>query len=129
MRTSLIFLIGLFSFSSFAQINLVPNGSFENITSCPNSSINDSQLFLASPWWNSCIRNSLLTPDLLNSCNNDDGFSVPFNYFGYQEAYNGNGYAGFIGYAGSIPEYWGENIEVKLNKTIKANKQYQLCFQ
>ena len=126
MRTSLIFILGLISNSSFAQINLVPNGSFENITSCPNSF---SQIFLASPWWNSCSRGSIITSDLFNSCDNNFEVGVPYNFAGYQEPYDGSGYAGFIGFLGIVPEYWGENIEVKLIKTIKANAQYRLCFQ
>ncbi|HPH83378.1 MAG TPA: T9SS type A sorting domain-containing protein [Flavobacteriales bacterium] len=129
MRTSLIFLLGLISYSSFAQINLVPNGSFEVITTCPNgSSTTIAQIELAQPWWNACNQNTFNTPDIFNPCNTDI-FNIPLNLLGYQDAYDGIGYSGFLGWSGTLPEDWGEHFEVKLTTSIKANAQYRLCFQ
>ncbi len=83
---SLTLLAGIYS--ATAQ-NLVPNGNFETITSCPSSF---SQTTNAPPW--RAYHGG--TSDLLNVCGSPS-VGVPSNTFGYQFPASGNGYAG--GYA------------------------------
>ena len=65
-----------------AQINLVPNSSFETFTSCPSF---PGQVEFAFPWYNPT--NS--SPDYFNACNT---FSVgiPQNFMGFQYPRTGN---------------------------------------
>jgi hypothetical protein len=66
--------------------NLVRNPGFEEYTACPNAF---SQLHYASAW----IAATDGTPDYFHSCSTNS-FSVPNNFWGYQPAHGGNGYAG-----------------------------------
>ena len=113
----LIFLIAYFS--SYAQINLVPNPSFEYYTNCPYA---HGQLPLAYPWITTYYKAS--TAEYLNKCCIDVygmKYSVPKNYFGYQYPRTGNGYSGA---AISLLE----NLEVKLLKPLEKGKKYQVSF-
>ena len=70
-----------------AQVNLVPNPSFEQMDSCPYTL---SQTHFAE-YWTSFKQ----TPDYYNSCagfNNLVG--IPYNAAGYQQANTGNAYMG-----------------------------------
>jgi hypothetical protein len=97
--------------------NLVPNGSFETISSCP---ITHGQLDLAVPWFVPNKNNG--TPDLFNACNQKD-FGVPINSAGYQNAHTGVGYAGFYTYgANSAREY----LEVQLTSPLTAGIAYRI---
>lgn len=79
-----IFLL-LVSIAAKAQINLVPNPSFEDTTSCPYGSGN----FTVSGWFPA----SYGSPDYFNSCSINE-VGVPSNDFGYQNAFHGNAYIG-----------------------------------
>lgn len=73
---------------AFAQ-NLVPNGSFEEYTECPD---NWNQVARATGWYS-------LNPtvDYYNACSgNAVTMGVPNNAAGYQVPFNGTGYAGLI---------------------------------
>jgi OmpA-OmpF porin, OOP family len=101
--------------------NLVPNPSFEIISSCPN---NLDQLYLADSWFDP----SFCTPDLFNTCN---ALLAPQNAFGWQQARTGNGYAGIGVYAFFYPSSninIREFLEVKLNDTLKAGARYCIEF-
>ena len=105
----------------FSQINLVPNPSFENISSCPD--LNQfSPIELASPWF------SLYgTTDVYNKCSKNPIFGVPYNSsngFSYQPAKTGNGYAGFNIYEHYYKDDKREYISVKLMKNLEKNKKY-----
>jgi hypothetical protein len=91
MKKLLLYIVFFFvAVFGYAQ-NLVPNPSFENYTSCPNSSY---QIHYASGW--SAFRN---TPDYFNSCSSQSsGFNVPNTIIGFQYAVSGNAYAGFYSY-------------------------------
>jgi hypothetical protein len=86
------FLILLFVKINFCkgQINLVQNPSFENYTACPS---NSDELNKCNNWFNSS-----LTPDYFHSCSIGNYVSVPYNFGGYQQAANGNAYAGILTY-------------------------------
>jgi hypothetical protein len=72
-----------------AQINLVPNPSFEDVIFCPNGT---GQLYLANGW--SSFGNS---PDLFCTCS-PIGLNVPNNYVSYQFANTGECMGGFLNY-------------------------------
>ena len=75
-----------------AQQNLVYNGGFEEYYSCPVANdLGTNQLELAKGWW----KPTLGTSDYFNRCNNTI-VSVPTNFWGYQEAYQGDGYVGLV---------------------------------
>ena len=87
--------------SAFAQ-NLVPNPSFEDYSSCPDSY---DEVYKASGWnidFNSC--------DYFHSCFNGPPppaaqLTVPNNFAGYQCAATGNAYCAFHPYRETQPEY------------------------
>lgn len=110
------------------QQNLVPNPSFEVIVSCPTM---ESQIFLASPWFQPIIGcstgnvNGCSSSELFNSCSVPNppyaNVGVPTNDFGFQFARTGQGYAG-IG-------VWHDNgarerIEVKLIDSLFKDTIY-----
>jgi hypothetical protein len=69
--------------------NMVQNPSFENMSNCPTTL---DQLGFSNGW------NSYLeSPDYFNSCSTI-GLGVPSNAIGYQQASDGEAYAGFIAY-------------------------------
>ena len=105
-----------------AQFNLVPNPSFEVYDTCPN---NLGQLNRAIPWF----RPSTGSSDLFNSCSMPWSMHVPSNYFGYQYARNGNGYAGFYTYYwNAIPQSYKEYIAVQLTSPLTAGVTYYVNF-
>jgi gliding motility-associated-like protein len=79
-----IYFILQFPLSIYSQ-NLIRNGSFEYIDSCP---YNPGQISLAYPWFTP----NMSSPDLLNSCNFGN-YGVPDNIYGSSNAQDGNGYA------------------------------------
>ncbi len=94
--------------------NLVPNGSFENYTSCPSAS---GQLTLAINW----VNPSTGTPDYFNNCSLPMG--IPYSGFGFQYANFGNAVAGiwaFCNTTSNIREY----IQCQLTNTLTANNFY-----
>jgi hypothetical protein len=103
-----------------AQVNLVPNGSFEITDSCPYG---DFKLYLARPWF--CP--NVGTSDLFNNCNiqTDDYASVPDNSNGFEYPKDGNGYSG-IGIYVPAETSDREYLAIKLDTLLKKNKYY--CF-
>lgn len=111
----------LFVFKAQGQ-NLVPNPSFENFSSCPTDG---AQLDLAVPWFNPTMD----TPDYFNACYVGPSplpVDVPSNYFGYQLARTGNGYAGFVTFF-TTPN-GREYIEVKLLDSLIIDRNYCVTF-
>jgi hypothetical protein len=106
----------------FAQINIVPNYSFESYTTCPNT---NGRIYFAYPWFqpNKAAESS----EFFHSCNYPSLPNVPYCFSGYQYAKTGNGYAGIVFFNDTIP-FWKDNnreyIEVGLNDTLKANGKY-----
>jgi gliding motility-associated-like protein len=119
------FILGLMP--AIAQHNLVPNGGFELLDTCPN---NYNQLHFAPPW------RGLATPDLFNSCSYMySGVYVPKNVWGFQFPKSGNGYAGFGVGPADYPNYYNvpkgiychEYLQVELSEGLKSNQSY--CYQ
>ncbi len=97
MKSLLLYTVFFFSaVVGYAQINLVPNPSFEDTVNCPYQS---GDIAKANGWMSLCG-----SPDYFKSCNQSD-WGVPTNIFGYQMAASGNAYSGFITYyTGGINE-------------------------
>ncbi len=116
---------------AFSQ-NIVPNGSFENYTFCPNSF---AQIYKANGWFqphkypgSNSVNNSS-SSDYFNACSGSTMVSVPLNAGGFQFANTGNGYIG-IGYytPNSNGNAFREYAEVELSQVLTANKKYNLKY-
>jgi hypothetical protein len=99
-----------------AQINLVPNPSFEDYWSCPNSS---NQIYLLKNWFN-----ANLTPDYINACG-QPGVNVPTTPWGTKYPFSGDGMVIFGCYISStgfknIREFVGS----KLTQTLTIGTKY-----
>ncbi|HQV00698.1 MAG: T9SS type A sorting domain-containing protein [Bacteroidia bacterium] len=104
----------------FAQVNLVPNPSFEDTVACPNST---NQVDRAVGWYPS--RNS---PDYFNACDWINGLlGVPNNTAGYQHPQSGDAYCGFIAYLRNDPNY-RENFTCSLLNSLIIGRKYKVSF-
>lgn len=129
----LLFVFFFISFNIGQAQNLVPNGSFENYTICPNSF---GQIYRAVGWFQPHKYpginnvNYCSSSDYYNSCDDSTSFVlVPSNQSGYQFAHSGTGYAGIACYARIFTgNEFREYIEVKLNQTLTAGKKYNLKY-
>ncbi len=101
-----------------AQINLVPNYSFEDSLGCPSS---QGEIYLTQYW-----RAGYGSVDYFNECSTYTA-GVPLNIFGYQNAHTGAAYAGIIIFH-VLAHNGREFIEVKLNDTLVINKRYCVEF-
>lgn len=128
---TLILSSGIFHFYSLGQQNLVPNSSFEEYNFCPSTSGGFS--LTNCKYWKSP---TLATPDYFNSCSTDydpntqtQFFSVPQNFYGYQEAHSGNAYGAFVYnyYDNGVPPY-SEYVQVELENQLEAGKFYEIRF-
>ena len=111
-----ILLLSLVANFSFAQVNLVPNPSFEDTLNCPDGM---GAIEIATGWFNSGS-----SPDYFNSCANTGypPYGVPYNFVGHQVAYDGNAYAGlalsFV-YSPNYREFIGTQLSQQLTIGIK----------
>jgi hypothetical protein len=114
----LLFFISCFS---QAQINLVPNPSFEDTVACPN---NQGQASYAIGWYETG------SADYFNICSVNANFSVPYNWGGYQQPASGNAYCALSIYADreycpNCREYIGTN----LNSPLLIGTKYFVSFK
>ena len=137
-KTHYIFLIlFVFCFDIKSQTNLTYNGDFEIYSSCP---INLSDPTQAPNYeitkcinWTSATYG---TSDYFNICSTGSLVGVPTNTFGFQHAYNSNGYAGcyFASYNGGSGTdgyngiMWWEYILGQFTQPLTANKKYSLSL-
>ncbi len=128
--TFYFFILFLTSILALGQENLIVNGSFEEYTSCPTGNdLGDGQFQKCVGWWYS-NPSGIGSPDYFNRCNNGM-VSVPNNFWGYQEPYDGNGYVGILPLSWMISEgldFSREMIQTKLKKTLKPCSRYRLSF-
>ncbi len=121
MKQTLTYILSfLFTLNGLAQVNLVPNGSFEEYTQCPD---NQGQLERAIGW----VNPTSTTPDYFNTCSTDNNFLIPINYYGSQNPHSGNAYVGialYVSFSINIREY----IQCQLNSDLDSNKTYCVEF-
>lgn len=116
------------NFNVSGQINLVYNGDFEIYDTCPfqYSIVSNMELEHALGW----KAPTTGTSDYFNSCNTNPNqlanVGVPNNFIGFQNAYNGFGYAGIYVYTNYING--SEYIQSKLLNTLKAGYSYKVSF-
>jgi gliding motility-associated-like protein len=127
---NIIFLFLVFSNSILAQVNLVPNSSFEEFINCPKNfgSINnylENTTFLKN-WYNpTAISLLLASPDYFNTCSFDLNslVGIPLNFAGTQIPHSGLAY---IGYNVNNINRSSENIECELSSKLKKNSIYKV---
>jgi len=119
----LIFILSLFYCveEAFAQINLVPNPSFEQLSQCPTSL---SQLEYASFWFQP-TDGTQFNPDLFSMCctNTNCGH---INSKGVQSSRTGNSHTGAVYFVDFFTSR--EFIEVKLLDSLNMSKSYCIKF-
>lgn len=114
-----IFLVFALHFTLGAQVNLVPNGNFENYVQCPSGL---SELYQALYWENP----SLGTPDYLNTCSSA---ADPLTWAGGQVPKSGAGVAGIICYSKYVSSPNDrEYIQIELLDTLNFNQKYIISF-
>ena len=119
-------LISLFLFLAFAaqapaQVNLVPNPSFEDTVYCPQNG-----RMSACQHWVNCRA----TPDYNHACaplGNSNAFGVPDNVFGFQPASTGNAYCDLWTYA--TTGLYREFIGVALTEPLAVGQAYDVSFK
>jgi hypothetical protein len=116
---SLVPALVLIPFGAFTQ-NLVPNASFEQLSTCPD---NWEQVGHAIGW--SSYRSS---PDLFNACSPGTSFSVPSNLFGTVAAAEGAGYVGMYTYRSDL-ENRREYVGTALSTPLVPNVPTQVAFK
>ena len=125
-RTTFYFLFILCLNILNAQENLIVNGSFEEYTSCPTGNeLGNGQFQKCVGWWYS-NPSGIGTPDYFNRCNNGI-VSVPNNFWGYQEPYDGDGYVGILPAEWYITEgvpFGKEIIQTRLKEPLKICGNY-----
>ncbi len=114
------FFLFCWNIAFFAQgQNLVPNGSFEDFTSCPSDL---DQIDSVYGWYR-----VLGTPDNLNECATVWYASVPNNLVGAQEPFEGNGYAGCATF--DFTFNYREIFGTELIDTLNPLKTYQVSMR
>lgn len=108
--------------------NLVPNHSFEDTISCPTG---PAQFETVDVWFNP----TTASPDYYNRCYGElppgsFGAGIPANDWGYQEAQDGDAYAGFITFAEPDLDYsnYREYIAIELTEELELGKDYYWCM-
>ena len=94
-----------------AQVNLVPNPSFEQYINCPS---NVGEINQVTNW--SSFGES---PDYFNACSSTINADVPDNWLGHQFAASCNAYCGLSIYGLNFREYLGAQLISQLNSGIK----------
>lgn len=121
LKFTLLLIVSFFCLSKvgLAQVNLVPNPSFEDYSQCPSTL---GQIDYATGW--SSVRG---TSDYFNSCNTSVGswVGVPNNFWGHQYPVFGNGYAGFAAKYGTAREYLG----ISLINPLQIGTEYYVSLK
>jgi hypothetical protein len=105
---------------SKAQLNLVPNGSFNEDNTCVTGI---SQIHFAKPWFSPTQG----TPDLFDECTQSTAVGIPSNVLGYQYPRTGNSYAGLHAHVSNTVEN-REYIAVKLISPLDPTKTYHFTM-
>lgn len=104
--------------------NLVPNPGFETYAPCPTAA---SQIEYATGWLFSRTQG-----EYLNSCTASIYADVPTNYFGFQEAANGEGYIGGLQYGSFLNSYFADLREyfyIALTTPLTIGTTYYVSFK
>ncbi len=119
-----VLIFSVFQFkSSIAQTNLIYNGDFELFSTCPSGT---GGLSDCTGWLNP----TTATPDYFNACAGASILGIPNNAGGSQNAFSGDGYAGFIAfeYVPGPTSWWFEYIQGEFIQPLLAGHKYELTF-
>ena len=122
MKYLILLILLVFCRPSKAQLNLVPNPSFEDTVACPIYLDNMPDVQAWSSFGNSA--------DYFNGCNNGS-MSVPNAAFGYQPAHSGSAFCGVITYLkANHPNgnNYREFIGVQLSLPLQIGIRYYFSF-
>lgn len=129
-QSRMIILLCLFYSFLSAQVNLVPNPSFEDSTGIP---VNHTEFYKCISWYTvlgSVDYYSKYSPVAVTLPT--ISVNIPANCFGYQQAKSGNFYAGIYiraGFSSTYPFFnYHECIGVKLNQKLIANHSYSFTM-
>ncbi len=118
-----LLLLTICSRPSKAQLNLVPNPSFEDTVYCP---FGGNQLDAALGW--SSFGNS---PDYYNGCNTFNGIGIPNTSFGFQTAHSGIAFCGVVTfYKNNSPvgHNYREFAGIELLTPLQIGTKYYFSF-
>lgn len=101
--------------------NLVPNGSFEELSKKPKE---PGQISLAPPWTSP----TMAAADIYTSGAKDPRIGVPDNAYGNEKPFHGNNYAGFLAYSYKNAEP-RRYLQVQLTQALEAGKKYCVSFK
>ena len=102
--------------------NLVPNGSFEDYRTCPGSFSEGPQDLNVNAWRSA----SLGSPDYYNTCSEGEA-SVPYNWAGVSDAFDGYGYTGIYTWM-DLPKDYREYLHCKLTQPLIRDSVYRVEF-
>ncbi|HEY3405500.1 MAG TPA: OmpA family protein [Ohtaekwangia sp.] len=122
MKVFLTVTLFIFSFAASAQ-NLVPNGSFEEFTSCPGDFSQNKSEFRVKGWWSATQG----TPDHFHSCSRGNA-SVPHNWAGVSEAFDGKGFTGIYLWMDNHKDY-REYLQCRLTTSLIKDSVYTVDFR
>jgi outer membrane protein OmpA-like peptidoglycan-associated protein len=111
-------IIFIFYFQKVFTQNLVPNPSFEDLTTCE---LYFDHFNTTKNW-----KGYNFTPDIFNSCAKTTFVGVPNNVFDRQIPAQGKGYAGLLTYH---RDFQNELIGAKLLQPLQKGKKYQVSFK
>ena len=123
MRPFIAFILVFFNLPlAEAQINLIPNHSFEDTIGCPInlSGQYGEQIYNLQYWFPAAN-----SPDYFNSCSNSQ-VSTPLTGLGFQYPRSGEGYIGFLTILSNsifFPNYH-EFIGIELNQSLIVGTKY-----
>jgi hypothetical protein len=114
-----IFVSGVLCSDLRAQVNLVPNPSFEDTIACPTMF---GQMDFCDHW-----SSYLYSPDYINSCN-INGVGIPLNGAGFQYPFHGSAYSLLATADFQAPWNFREFIGVQLNQPTIPELKYYISF-
>ncbi len=120
----LLYTVFVFSAVCGCAQNLVPNGSFEQYSSCPNGG---SQITNSIGWFPFSG-----TPDYFDSCSAPGGFSVPSNFAAYRYAADGGAYCILQSYVDGDSVYSNYEREIvggQLLTPMVIGQKYYVSFK
>lgn len=117
LRILTLKLVGLASLAAMGQLGLhnelTKNGSFEEITRCPDGYTSTKErLVQVLPW----TQPTKGTADLFNECSRNHESKASFNFFGFQAPFEGLGYVGVLAGKEGGREYITQEIVHQLSK-------------
>lgn len=117
-----LFILFILCLPASAQ-NLVPNGSFESFSVCPGSYSRLPAEFRVTHWRSI----STGSPDYFNMCSRGEA-SVPYNWAGVSDAFDGQGYVGIYTWM-NLPKEYREYIHCKLAVPLIKDSLYRVEFR